>query len=76
MPLSTVSGMLQRIGRGKLGRLGVEPVERYERARPGELIHIDVKKLGHIQVPGHAMTGNQRSAAGHRWLGLRAHRDR
>ena len=33
-------------GMGRLGRLGLEPAERYERARPGELIHIDVKKLG------------------------------
>jgi transposase InsO family protein len=49
MPLSTVSGILQRIGMGKLGRLGLEPARRYERARPGELIHIDVKKLGRIQ---------------------------
>jgi transposase InsO family protein len=47
-PLSTVSGILQRIGMGKLGRLGLEPAVRYERARPGELIHIDVKKLGRI----------------------------
>ena len=49
MPLSTVSGILKRIGMGKLGRLGLEPAQRYERARPGELIHIDVKKLGRIQ---------------------------
>jgi transposase InsO family protein len=49
MPLSTVSGILTRIGLGKLGRLGLEPAQRYERARPGELIHIDVKKLGRIQ---------------------------
>ena len=49
MPLSTVSGILTRIGMGRLGRLGLEPAERYERARPGELIHIDVKKLGRIQ---------------------------
>jgi transposase InsO family protein len=49
MPLSTVSGILQRIGLGRLGRLGLEPAERYERERPGELIHIDVKKLGRIQ---------------------------
>ena len=48
-PLSTVSGILQRIGMGKLGRLGLEPAHRYERARPGELIHIDVKKLGRIE---------------------------
>ena len=47
-PLSTVSGILTRIGMGRLGRLGLESVERYERARPGELIHIDVKKLGRI----------------------------
>jgi transposase InsO family protein len=48
MPHSTVSGVLTRIGMGKLGRLGLEPAQRYERARPGELIHIDVKKLGRI----------------------------
>jgi transposase InsO family protein/transposase len=48
MALSTVSGILTRIGMGRLGRLGMEPAERYERARPGELIHIDVKKLGRI----------------------------
>src|SRR3954453_3552884 len=48
MPLSTVSGLLTRIGMGKLGRLGLEPAQRYERERPGELIHIDVKKLGRI----------------------------
>jgi transposase InsO family protein len=48
-PLSTVSGILTRIGMGRLGRLGLEPAVRYERARPGELIHIDVKKLGRIQ---------------------------
>src|SRR5215217_1665803 len=46
MALSTVSGILTRIGLGRLGRLGLEPAERYERERPGELIHIDVKKLG------------------------------
>jgi transposase InsO family protein len=48
MALSTVSGILRRIGMGKLGRLGLEPAQRYERARPGELLHIDVKKLGRI----------------------------
>src|SRR5919199_3081615 len=64
MPLSTVSGILQRIGMGRLGRLGLEPAERYERARPGELIHIDVKKLGRIARPGHRVLGRQ-SAGGH-----------
>jgi transposase InsO family protein len=61
MALSTVSGILTRIGMGKLGRLGLEPVERYERARPGELIHIDVKKLGRIEGgAGHRVTGKRR----------------
>jgi transposase InsO family protein len=49
LPCSTVSAVLKRCGMGKLGRLGLAPVERYERQRPGELIHIDVKKLGRIQ---------------------------
>jgi transposase InsO family protein len=49
MALSTVSGILNRIGMGKLGRLGLEPARRYERARPGELVHVDVKKLGRIE---------------------------
>jgi transposase InsO family protein len=57
MAVSTVSGILTRIGMGKLGRLGLEPARRYERARPGELIHIDVKKLGRILRPGHRVTG-------------------
>jgi transposase InsO family protein len=49
MPLSTVSGILTRTGMGRLGRLGLEQPVRYERSRPGELVHIDVKKLGRIQ---------------------------
>jgi transposase InsO family protein len=48
MPLSTVSGILTRTGLGRLGRLGLEPAVRYERSRPGELLHVDVKKLGRI----------------------------
>jgi transposase InsO family protein len=60
MPVSTVSGILTRIGMGRLGRLGMQPAERYERDRPGELIHIDVKKLGRIQAgAGHRMTGRR-----------------
>jgi len=47
MPRSTVSGILTRIGLGKLWRLEpLEPANRYEKQRPGELVHIDVKKLG------------------------------
>jgi len=49
MSLSTVSGILSRLGMGRLGRLGLEPAVRYERSRPGELVHIDVKKLGRIE---------------------------
>jgi transposase InsO family protein len=61
MPLSTVSGILQRIGMGRLGRLGLEPAERYERQRPGELIHVDVKKLGRIERgAGHRIHGRRR----------------
>jgi transposase InsO family protein len=59
MAQSTVSGILTRIGMGKLGRLGMEPAQRYERERPGELIHIDVKKLGRIARPGHRVSGQQ-----------------
>jgi transposase InsO family protein len=60
MAHSTVSGILTRIGMGRLGRLGLEPAQRYERARPGELIHIDVKKLGRIQGgAGHRISGHQ-----------------
>jgi len=61
MALSTVSGILASINMGRLGRLGLEPAQRYERARPGELIHVDVKKLGRILSPGHRFTGNRRS---------------
>jgi transposase InsO family protein len=64
MAHSTVSGILTRIGMGKLGRLGLEPAQRYQRERPGELIHIDVKKLGRIARPGHRVLGRQ-SAGGH-----------
>jgi transposase InsO family protein len=49
LPPSTVSAILKRIGMGRLGRIGLQPAVRYERQRPGELIHIDVKKLGRIQ---------------------------
>jgi transposase InsO family protein len=64
MPLSTVSAVLLREGLGKRSRLAPpEPVNRYERSRPGELVHIDIKKLGRIMVPGHAITGNRRQRA-------------
>jgi transposase InsO family protein len=62
MPASTVSAVLTRIGLGKLSRLEPpEPANRYERARPGELIHIDVKKLAKIPVwgAGHRVHGDR-----------------
>jgi len=45
----TVSGILTRIGMGRLGRIGQDEPVRYERSRPGELVHVDVKKLGRIE---------------------------
>ncbi len=59
--LSTVGGILRRLGLGRLSAL--EPKEaavRYERERPGELIHIDVKKLGRFAKPGKRVTGDQK----------------
>jgi transposase InsO family protein len=62
MALSTVSAVLKRVGLGKRSRLEPpEPPNRYERRRPGELIHVDVKKLGRILRPGHRITGDRRS---------------
>jgi transposase InsO family protein len=49
MALSTVSGILSRLGLGRLGRLGLEQPVRYERSRAGELVHVDVKRLGRIE---------------------------
>jgi transposase InsO family protein len=62
MPLSTVSAVLTRIGLGKLSRLEPpEPPNRYQRRHPGELIHIDVKKLGRIKGgAGKRITGGAR----------------
>jgi transposase InsO family protein len=62
MAVSTVSAVLARIGLGKLSRLEPpEPPNRYERRHPGELIHIDVKKLGRIRGAGHRVTGHRAS---------------
>jgi transposase InsO family protein len=67
MPASTVSGILSRIGLGKLSRLEpLEPPNRYEKQRPGELVHVDVKKLGKIARPGHRVTGRVAGAGHHR----------
>jgi transposase InsO family protein len=61
MALSTVSAVLLRVGLGKLSRLEPpEPPNRYERRHAGELLHVDVKKLGRIIRPGHRVTGSRR----------------
>jgi transposase InsO family protein len=67
MPTSTVSVVPMRAGLGRLSRLDPPgPVRRYERSRPGELIHIDVKKLGWIgsHGAGHRMLGRAWAKAG------------
>jgi transposase InsO family protein len=64
MALSTVSRWLARIGLGKRSSLAPpEPPNRYERKRPGELVHVDVKKLARIsrRGAGHRVTGNRKS---------------
>src|SRR5438876_5714986 len=61
MALSTVSGILTRSGMGRLGRIGLEPAVRYERSRPGELVHVDVKKLGRVRSIGHRISGSRAS---------------
>jgi transposase InsO family protein len=61
LALSTVSAILKRIGLGKRSRLEPpEPPNRYERRRPGELVHVDVKKLGRFEAAGHRVTGRRR----------------
>ena len=63
LPLSTVSLWLKRIGLGKRSRLDpLEPPNRYERRHPGELVHVDIKRLSRISARG----------AGHRMIGTRA----
>lgn len=60
MPITTVQGILTRIGLGKLSRFDREQAVRYERSRPGELLHVDIKKLGRIQGgAGHRITGRK-----------------
>jgi transposase InsO family protein len=62
MPVSTVSVVLRRIGLGKRSRLEpLEPANHYQRERPGELVHIDVKKLGRIDGIGHRISGSRAS---------------
>jgi transposase InsO family protein len=75
MALSTVSGILARLGMGRLGRLGLEQPIRYERSRPGELVHVDVKKLGRIEGgAGKRAFGDSRRYATATYTDLDGHR--
>jgi transposase InsO family protein len=67
---ATVSRVLKRLGLNKLKALEpAEPVRRYERENPGELIHIDIKKLGRIDGIGHRITGDRRGQSNRRACG-------
>ena len=66
---ATVSRVLRRLGLNKLSALEPEPVRRYEREHPGELIHLDIKKLGKIGSVGHRITG-RRTGVVNRHLGI------
>jgi transposase InsO family protein len=58
---ATVSRVLQRLGLNKLSALEpAKPPHRYQREQPGELIHIDIKKLGRFRTPGHRIMGERR----------------
>jgi transposase InsO family protein len=64
MPRSTVARVLQRAGLARLRLLEPpEPVRRYEKKHPGELLHLDIKKLGRIRGVGHRITGNRRDTS-------------
>ena len=61
---ATVSRVLRRAGLSRLSDLGPdEPVQRYEREHPGELLHIDIKKLGRFDKAGHRVTGDRSQRA-------------
>src|SRR5207253_11332057 len=74
VPVSTVGASLRRLGLGKLAALDPKPaVIRYERERPGELIHLDTKKLGRIAGIGHRVTGRTRGVVNrHHGIGWEA----
>jgi len=67
---ATVSRVLKRLGLNRLSALEpAEPVRRYERERPGELIHIDIKKLGKFDRIGHRITGDRTGQSNSRGVG-------
>lgn len=67
---ATVSRVLRRLGLNKLKALEpAEPVRRYERQTPGEMIHIDIKKLGRFSRTGHRITGQRKGQSSTRGVG-------
>lgn len=70
MPRSTVSRLLRSAGLSRARDLDPpEPVVRYEREHPGELVHLDIKKLGRFHRPGHRVTGDRAGQPSHRRTG-------
>lgn len=73
LPVSTVGAVLRRLGLGRLKVLDERPEPmRYQRQRPGELIHIDSKKLGRIDGIGHRITGDRTGQSSKRGTGWEA----
>jgi transposase InsO family protein len=67
---ATVSRVLRRLGLNRIRDLEpAEPVRRYERAAPGEIIHIDIKKLGRFDKIGHRITGDRTGQSNNRGVG-------
>jgi len=67
---ATVSRVLRRAGLSRLRDLEpAEPVRRYERKRPGEMIHLDIKRLGKFTRTGHRITGNRAGQSNTRGVG-------
>jgi len=63
-PRSTVARWLNRVGLGRLSQLAPpEPIRRYEKEHPGDLLHLDIKKLGKIRGVGHRITGDKTKRA-------------
>ena len=70
LPRSTVGALLRRLGLGRLSALDAKPlIVRYQRDRPGELIHVDIKKLGRIDGVGHRITGDRAGQSNKRGAG-------
>jgi transposase InsO family protein len=67
---ATVSRILRRLGLNRLSALEpAEPIRRYERAAPGEIVHIDIKKLGKFNRIGHRITGDRTGQSNARGVG-------